>query len=62
MNKQYINKKQFVLWFTIGGTMGMNTIKDITNFIFVGKNMDELSQYDLLIINADWQKKNQQKI
>ena len=32
----------------------MNTIKDITNFIFAGKNMDELSQYDLLIINADW--------
>lgn len=32
----------------------MNTIKDITNFIFIGKKMDELSHYDLLIINADW--------
>lgn len=32
----------------------MNTIKDITNLIFIGKNMDELSHYDLLIINADW--------
>ena len=32
----------------------MNTIEDITNFIFVGKKMDELSHYDLLIINADW--------
>lgn len=32
----------------------MNTIEDITNFIFVGKNIDELSHYDLLIINADW--------
>lgn len=34
--------------------MKMNTIEDITNFIFVGKNIDELSHYDLLIINADW--------
>lgn len=32
----------------------MNTIKDITDFIFVGKKMEELSHYDLLIINADW--------
>ena len=32
----------------------MNTIKDITNFIFLGKNIEELSHYDLLIINADW--------
>lgn len=32
----------------------MNTIKDITDFIFVGKNINELSHYDLLIINADW--------
>lgn len=32
----------------------MNTIEDITNFIFLGKNIDELSHYDLLIINADW--------
>ena len=32
----------------------MNTIMDITNFIFVGKSIDELSHYDLLIINADW--------
>ena len=30
------------------------TIEDITNFIFVGKSLDELSHYDLLIINADW--------
>ena len=34
--------------------MKLNTIKDITNFIFVGKNFDELTHYDLLIINADW--------
>ena len=34
--------------------MKMSTIEDITNFIFVGKNIDELSYYDLLIINADW--------
>ena len=32
----------------------MNTIQDITDFIFIGKNIDELSHYDLLIINADW--------
>lgn len=32
----------------------MNTIKDITNFIFIGKRFEELSHYDLLIINADW--------
>ena len=30
------------------------TIEDITNFIFVGKSLEELSHYDLLIINADW--------
>jgi len=34
--------------------MKLNTIKDITDFIFVGKKMEELSHYDLLIINADW--------
>lgn len=31
-----------------------STIKDITDFIFIGKTIDELSHYDLLIINADW--------
>lgn len=30
------------------------TIEDITNFIFVGKSLEELSHYNLLIINADW--------
>ena len=30
------------------------TIEDITSFIFVGKSLEELSHYDLLIINADW--------
>ena len=30
------------------------TIEDITNFIFIGKPIEELSHYDLLIINADW--------
>ena len=30
------------------------TIEDITNFIFIGKSKEELSHYDLLIINADW--------
>lgn len=34
--------------------MKLNTIKDITNFIFIGKGLEELSHYDLLIINADW--------
>ena len=34
--------------------MELNTIKDIMNFIFVGKKLEELSHYDLLIINADW--------
>ena len=34
--------------------MDINTINDITNFIFVGKKIDELSHYDLLIINADY--------
>ena len=37
--------------------MEINTIKDITNFIFIGKKIEELSQYDLLIINADWAEK-----
>lgn len=37
--------------------MKMNTIEDITIFIFVEKNIDELPQYDLLIINADWAEK-----
>lgn len=32
----------------------MDIINDITNFIFVGKSIDELTHYDLLIINADW--------
>lgn len=36
------------------GMLKMNVIKDITDFIFVGKNINELSYYDLLIINADW--------
>lgn len=34
--------------------MKLNTIEDITNFIFIGKGLEELSHYDLLIINADW--------
>ena len=34
--------------------MKLNTIEDITNFIFIGKSLEELSHYDLLIINADW--------
>lgn len=34
--------------------MKLNTIKDITDFIFVGKEIEELTHYDLLIINADW--------
>lgn len=34
--------------------MKLNTIKDITDFIFIGKTIEELSHYDLLIINADW--------
>ena len=34
--------------------MDSNTINDITNFIFVGKEIDELSHYYLLIINADY--------
>lgn len=34
--------------------MKLSTIKDITNFIFIGKTFEELSHYDLLIINADW--------
>ena len=34
--------------------MELNTIKDITDFIFIGKSINELSHYDLLIINADW--------
>ncbi len=34
--------------------MKLNTIKDITNFIFIGKDFNELKKYDLLIINADW--------
>ena len=38
--------------------MDLNTINDITNFIFVGKKIDELSHYDLLIINADYAEEN----
>lgn len=34
--------------------MEINTIKNITDFIFIGKKLEELDQYDLLIINADW--------
>lgn len=34
--------------------MKLNIIEDITNFIFIGKGLEELSHYDLLIINADW--------
>ena len=34
--------------------MKLNTIKEITDFIFLGKNINELSYYDLLIINADF--------
>lgn len=34
--------------------MKLNNIKDITDFIFVGKEFEELSHYDLLIINSDW--------
>ena len=34
--------------------MKPNTIKDITDFIFLGKDFEELSHYDLLSINADW--------
>ena len=34
--------------------MQKNTINDITDFIFIGKELSELSHYDLLIINADW--------
>ena len=34
--------------------MKPNTIKDITDFIFLGKDFEELSHYDLLTINADW--------
>ena len=38
--------------------MDLKTINDITNFIFVGKKIDELSYYDLLIINADYAEKS----
>ena len=34
--------------------MKLNTIKDITDFIFIGKRIEDLTHYDLLIINADW--------
>lgn len=34
--------------------MKINNIKDITDFIFLGKDIEELTHYDLLIINADW--------
>ncbi len=40
----------------------MNVIKDITDFIFVGKNINELSYYDLLIINADWAEEQLAKV
>ena len=34
--------------------MKPNMIEDITNFIFVGKSIEQLQHYDLLIINADY--------
>ena len=34
--------------------MKSNMIEDITNFIFVGKKIEHLQHYDLLIINADY--------
>lgn len=34
--------------------MKLNTIEDITKFIFIGKSIEDLTHYDLLIINADW--------
>ena len=34
--------------------MNLNMIEDITNFIFVGKDLEQLKHYDLLIINADY--------
>ena len=34
--------------------MSLNIIEDITNFIFIGKEMEQLQKYDLLIINADY--------
>lgn len=37
--------------------MKTNTIKDITDFIFIDKKFNELKKYDLLIINADWAEK-----
>lgn len=37
--------------------MGLNTIKAITDFIFVGKEFKDLTYYDLLIINSDWAEK-----
>lgn len=35
----------------------LNTIKAITDFIFVGKEFKDLTYYDLLIINSDWAEK-----
>ncbi len=35
----------------------MNNIEDISNFIFVGKKFEELTKYDLLIINTDFAEK-----
>ena len=37
--------------------MELNTIKAITDFIFVGKEFKDLTYYDLLIINSDWAEK-----
>lgn len=37
--------------------MKLNTIDEITNFIFIGKDFEELTKYDLLIINSDWAEK-----
>ena len=34
--------------------MNLDMIKDITNFIFLGKDLEQLKHYDLLIINADY--------
>ena len=37
--------------------MNKSTIEAITDFIFIGKRLEELTNYDLLIINADWAEK-----
>lgn len=42
--------------------MNKTIINSITDFIFIGKEFNELEHYDLLIINADWAEKNLQMI